>query len=289
MGVLLLASILAPSSVHAAVPIARAASGHATIPVTVASERADFVLDTGAEGTVLYRNFADRLGLTATSGSSQLVGQTGAIDLPEIEMPGFTVDGRTFGPMTTIALPSRADGVDLAGIVGLDVMKDALAVIDYPRGLFSLHDSTADPTVLAGKDAIAIDVRRAAGGLLVLDVGIGGVVGAAVLDSGSRDTRINWRFASALGIAPGSAALKQGGVIQGATITPVATVTTEVENISFAGHTVTKAEVRIADFPVFAQLEMSERPAMILGHDLLAGAKMVIDLAHDRVWFAWTE
>jgi predicted aspartyl protease len=282
------AAALALGSVAGAeVPITIAATGHAVVPVEVAGRPAvTFVLDTGAQDTVLYRHFADELGLKSVR-NEQVVGQTGATDVPVVSMPAFSVDGRSFPARSTVALPDRADGVRLNGILGQDVLREYLADIDYPRGRFSLRPASTDPRSLVPATAVPIRARRLDSGLMGFEVSVNGATGLAVLDSGSRDTRLNWNFARAAGISPDQDGLPDAGVIQGATNSAVSSKTIVLDRFVVAGRSLSQFTARAVDLPVFAEFGVADQAALILGHDVLKSARLVIDSSQDTVWFDW--
>lgn len=281
-------TLVPPSAAVAEVPITLAPTGHPVIPVQVAGRApVTFVLDTGAGQTVLYRHYADELALPLRA-AEQLVGQTGVTDVPGVIIPSLVVDGRAYEALATVALPDRADGARLNGIVGLDIMRGAITDIDFAAGRFALRPATSDPRRFLSPAATPIRVRRVAEQHLAFDVQINGVTGTAVLDSGARDTRLNWRFAAAAGYSPDDAALPEAGTIQGATNTPLTSKAIEIRTLTVAGHVITGQKARAVDLPVFEQFGVADRPALILGFDVLRRARIVIDLARDTLWFDWS-
>jgi predicted aspartyl protease len=268
-------------------PISLASTGHAVVPIEIEGHPSvTFVFDTGADQTVLYRHFADELGLAAL-GRDSLQGQTGTTDVPVVRMPRFSVDGRSFAARDTIVLPDRADGVRLNGILGLDVMRDYVADVDYPRARLTLHASGTDPRTLMSAAAVPVAVERVAGDLMAFTVTINGVRGTAILDSGSRDTRLNTRFAMAAGV-PLSEGAGHGEPIFGATNSALAATAVVLREFVVAGHTMVDFEARAVDLPVFAEFGVADRPALILGFDTLRSARVVIDGASNTVWFEWS-
>lgn len=275
------------TSAYGEVPITVASTGHAVVPVDVEGHaRVTFVLDTGADETVLYRHFADALGL-ATLSSDSLQGQTGAADVAVVRMPAFALDGRTFAARDTIVLPNRGDGAQLNGILGLDVMRDYVADIDYLRERFALRAASTDARTLVSAAAVRVPVRRLETGLMAFAVTINGATGTAVLDSGSRDTRLNGYFVRTAGLAPVEAA-GNDAVILGATNSPVLAKPVVLGRFEVAGHTLLEFNARAVDLPVFDEFGLADEPALILGYDALRSARVVVDSARDTVWFDWT-
>lgn len=257
--------------------MAIAASGHATVPVEGGFGIRQFVFDTGAEGTAVYADFADQAGFKAT-GSETLQGQTGAADLPVMEIDRLTLDGVTKAPLAAVRLDPRADGVPLAGIVGLDLFGDRTVDFDLPRKRLALLPAGTRP--LAGE---GIEATPTTGQLLTIPVRVGGVWATAVIDTGARKTRINWKLGRLLGLDP--AKLAKGETIQGATNRPIETSATRVRDVRLGDRRLASAPVLVADVPVFEAFKVAERPAIILGLDWLDETRMVIDFPARRVWF----
>jgi hypothetical protein len=269
--------LLAASPAAAEVPISIAASGHATVPVEGSFGVRQFVFDTGAEGSAAYADFAEKAGLKA-AGSEQLQGQTGAADVALVELGQLTLDGVAKASITAVRLVPRADGVPLAGIVGLDLFGDRTVDFDLPRKRLSLLAAGERP--IGGEGVAATPTT---GNLLTIPVTIGAVSATAVIDTGARKTRINWKLGRLLGLDPAKVA--RGDVIQGATNTAVETGAGSVSNVRLGSRRIAEAPVLVADLPVFEAFGVADQAAIILGLDWLSETRMVIDFPARRVWF----
>jgi predicted aspartyl protease len=275
LAILLAAGLAGPAPPEVLVEIAP--TGHATVPVTGSFGTGRFVFDTGAEGSAVYADFAESVGLVAT-GSATLQGQTGAADVPLIRLAELGLDGVRKAPIDVVKLPPRADGVPLAGIVGLDVFGDRTIDFDLPRGRIALLDGK--PPGLAG---IPVTATRTTGNLLTVPVAIGSVTATAVIDTGARKTRINWALGRLLGLDP--AKLAKGDTIQGATNKPIESGATRVADVHLGDRRLADAPVLVADLPVFEAFGVADRPAIILGLDWLGETRMVIDFPARQAWF----
>lgn len=274
---LLLVAIATPA--FAQVPIEIAASGHATVPVEGSFGVRQFVFDTGAQGSAVYEDFADSAGLAA-AGSTSLQGQTGTADVPVIRLAELTIDGVRKAPIEAVKLPRRADGVPLAGIVGLDVFGDRTVDFDLPGSRVALLPPGTRPAGLNGNPVVAMPTK---GDLLTVPVYIGSVTATAVIDTGARKTRINWALGRLLKLDP--AKLAKGDTIQGATNTAIETGATRISDVRLGDRCLAEAPVLVADLPVFEAFGVADRPAIVLGLDWLAETRMVIDFPARLVWF----
>ncbi|MGZ8281856.1 MAG: aspartyl protease family protein [Allosphingosinicella sp.] len=267
---------------RAEVPILIAATGHATVPVhSDAFGTRQFVLDTGAGGTALYEAFSRTIRLERAEETIGLVGQTGSADLPALRIPSLSLDGTSVDGIDAVVLPNRADGIPLAGIVGLDLFGRSLLDFDLPHRRAALHPTGT--RLEAMRDAVPIDAALTAGDLYTIEIIVDGVAAVAVLDTGARKTRINWRLGRMIGLDP--ATLPAGDVIQGATGTPIATSVARVRSVGLGGVTLRDAPVFVTDLPVFEVFGVADRPAVILGMDWLERARMIVDFPARKVWF----
>ena len=263
----------------AQVPVEVAASGHATVPVEGPFGVRQFVFDTGAEGTAVYADFAASAGLQV-GGAESVQGQTGATDVPLVLLPNVKLDGVTKEAISAVRLDRRADGVPLAGIVGIDLFGDRVVDFNFPARRLALLPTGRKPTGLTSKPIRATPII---GGLLTVPVRIGRASAVAVIDTGARKTRINWALGRLLGID--RANIAKGDIIHGATNQAVETGTATVHDVWLGARRLKSAPVLIADVPVFEVFGIARRPAIILGLDWLTETRLVIDFPARMVWF----
>jgi predicted aspartyl protease len=214
-----------------------------------------------------------------------LQGQTGRSDVASTTIREVVLDGRRAANIDAVILPDRADGVRLPGIVGLDVLGDYVADFNFLKAKLTLHPR-GTPAAALGVRFHRVAAERLRGGLLGLPVRINGTNGVAVLDTGARDSRINWRFAAAAGLRPDSPGLVDDGAIQGATNMPMMSRRGRVGDVWLGDFVRRNVSTRIVDLPVFDAFGVGDRPAMILGMDLLRDTRMVVDFHNAEVWFA---
>jgi predicted aspartyl protease len=268
-----------PMPALADVPMEIAATGHATVPVEGNFGTPQFVFDTGAEGTAVYTGFADSADLEVV-GSETLQGQTGADQVSMVRLQQLTIDGVRKGPVSAVKLKPRADGVPLAGIVGIDVFGDRTVDFDLPGRRLALLPPGKRPEGLTG---LGIGAAPTLGNLLTIPVSIGNVEAIAVVDTGARKTRINWALGKLLGLEPTK--LAKGDTIQGATNKAIETGATRIADVHLGDRRLADAPVLVADLPIFEVFGVAGRPAIILGLDWLENTRMVIDFPARLVWF----
>jgi len=268
---------------RAEVPLTIAESGHAVVPVELEGVGVfAFVLDTGAEGSALYSPFEAVNHVPIRAETTELQGQTGAAPVRVASLPRVSVDGLRAENVAAVVLEPRADGVPLPGIIGLDVFGGAVLDFDLPRGRARFGPSGTRFASASTDDGVA--AATTTGGLLTFPVAIAGVEAVAVLDTGARKTRINWRLGRLLGLD--AAKLAPGDVIQGATNSAVVTSEATVQDVRFGAARLASAPVLVADLPVFEVFGVADRPAVIFGLDWLTETRLVVDFPLRRIWFS---
>ena len=111
-----------------------------------------------------------------------------------------------------------------------------------------------------------------------LTIRLNGVEVPAVLDTGARGTIINWAAAKAIGLTPDTPGLVKGTDVRGATTHATPSVKAKLARLSIDTAEMRDRDIRIADLPVFKVLGFeAEQPAVILGIDMFADRRFVID------------
>jgi hypothetical protein len=177
-----------------------AAGGQTTVPIEMVrqlifvrvavngSSPLGFILDTGAEVTVINRSRLDRLGLTAVGNLGEGAGG-GDVDVSFVKGVSFAVGGVTITDQVVTAIP--LDGLEgplghpIDGVLGYDFISRFVVEIDYARARLTLRDPAAFtgpgpgeavpitlqggvPNVTAGID---VPGRPALTGVFVVDTG----------------------------------------------------------------------------------------------------------------------
>lgn len=137
-----------------AVPVREVRTGHHLVEATINGRTGEFVLDTGANMTVIDRSRLARFGLSPASsdlGGAIGIGSGGQASRVPIE--GFAIGSvevrqnrvvsSDLGQLLTVL--SRASGRTVDGIIGQDVLVEHRAIIDVARPMLYLMDDDADP------------------------------------------------------------------------------------------------------------------------------------------------
>lgn len=247
-----------------------------------------FILDTGADGSAAYQWFAEDRHLP-NGKSEEMMGQTGTATIPTFDVRRLTVDGRERTNLTADGLPNRHDRGRQAGVVGNDFMDGAIVVFDYPCRSVSILSRGADLRALtSGARGIkAVEVKGTT--QLIFRVSLNGAEGFAVLDTGSRDTRINTRFAALARVDTESRDFREGPALNGASGARLASKIGPIGSVQAVGLSVDHARGRVMDLPVFQVWGLMGQPAMILGMDQMKGYRLVYDHLDRQFWFTSSE
>ena len=102
----------------------------------------DFLFDTGADHTVLYKNGAKKVQLFF-DGKIQNVGFGGIQTRDLSQRNQLTLGNMKWKDEAVMFIDNQADNAD--GIIGFNVFEDKLVEIDYERQQIIIHDRTFDP------------------------------------------------------------------------------------------------------------------------------------------------
>lgn len=243
-----------------------------------------FLVDTGAERTVIARELADRLGLApgqkmrmATIGSTAMVPsfRVAALQMTDLHLKSFDAPaffGRDIGA---------------AGLIGVDMLEDRRVLIDFNRQSMQILETRkrARP-IIHDDDAIVVTARNSAGRLILSDARIDGKRIDVIVDTGAQTSVGNLalqklvmaRRANRLPLTPTTL-----GAVTGE---DVPAMFTAIRRISINGMDVNDLPVSFADSQAFRALGLNERPALLLGMDSLAlFDRIEIDFPNRRVVF----
>lgn len=248
-----------------------------TVPVHIEGEGPfEFMVDTGAEATVVTDRVRDRLGLQS-AGSATVVGMASRVSVELVALDGLEFAARVFDGLQAPLLQSQHVGAD--GILGLDTLQDLRVLIDFRNDTIAVDDAAA----LGGNKGyeIVIRARRKLGRLIITEATIDGVRTSVILDTGAQTSIGNLSLRRKLRARARQQVKNQdvnGREFEGTVdvVGPLKIEDMQLDNLP----------VMFADGPAFAQLGLSKRPAMILGmRDLRVFDRVAIDFAARQILF----
>ncbi len=248
-----------------------------TVPVAIAGAGPyPFVVDTGAQRSVISRQLARRLGLPAGR-RLRLTAMSGISDVESVLIPSLSVSTLRAARIEAPALEARHLGAP--GMLGIDTLQGHALSIDFDRQTMTVIPSAKrDRRARRSGDEIVIQARSLFGQLVVTDAKVMGKRVRVVLDTGTS-------------VSVGNLALKRlitrrtKGLAQ-ATFTSVTGgelaadyVVVPAMEIGSAG--INNLPIAFADAAPFRAFGLEDRPAMLLGMDALKLFRRVnIDFAN---------
>lgn len=243
-----------------------------------------FLVDTGAERTVIARELAERLGLTpgaklrlATIGGSSMVQsyriaalQMQKLHLASVEAPAFF--GRHIGA---------------AGLIGVDMLEERRVLIDFRKeSMQVLETRRRAPSLIKDDDAIVVTARNSAGRLILSDARLNGKRIDVIVDTGAQTSVGNMALKKLVAEKRANRFPFTPAILDAVTGEAVSATQTAIKRIVINGMDVNDLPVSFADSQAFRALGLHDRPAILLGMDSLSLFDRVeIDFPNKRVVF----
>ena len=226
-----------------------------------------FVVDTGADRTVIAQDVADTLGLPR--GDKVMVEGI----LKTVESQTVPIGRMDFGPfslanMSAPLLPRESLQAD--GYLGLDAIGRGRVTFDFKAGRLSIEDPRPSFTAnLVPPDEARVTVVGNSGHLRSVDCGVDGVPATAFVDTGAAVSVGNSALFRALVDHHG--ALFEPGLVplSGVTGGEIDGRVTRAGKIRLKGFEFTSAELVIADIQIFDLWGLADTPALLIGMNYL--------------------
>ena len=253
-----------------------------TVPVTIGARGPwPFVVDTGAERTVVARELAGVLGL-ASGGDVRVLTMTGTSTVGTTLVPALSVSTITQRTIRAPALEARNMGA--LGMLGIDVLQGHMVRIDFDHRQMTLRPSTKRRgTARHASDEIVVTARSLYGQLIVTDARWRNVRIAVVIDTGSP-------------VSIGNAALRTAIGTRARAVGPIAVIAATgdelvadgyvANDVSIGGVAFSNVPIAFAEVAPFRRFGLEGKPAMMMGMDLLRLFRVVqIDFPNREIRF----
>ncbi len=242
-----------------------------------------FIVDTGAENTLIARDLATQLALQEgpdktihSLGASRTVG---TVVIPQLAVNRLVV-------RDTVAAALSRNNLGAAGILGLPALRSQRMLLDFKAGTMSLTPSDERPENWEG-DSILVTARSRLGQLILTDASIEGEFVQVILDTGNDlsvgNLALRRLLAKRGAIRSGSETAIELLDVNGTTTIVNATTVKEfrIASVGFEN-----LPVAFADARVFTVLGLKRAPALLLGMDALQlFGRVSIDFGRRRVRF----
>lgn len=237
-----------------------------------------FMIDTGAQNTVLGETLADRLKLREGKGAV-LSGLAGTRAVRTVTIDELVLGRRSYYGLIAPLLEEHNIGAD--GIVGVDSLQGQRIVIDFRADTMTIDDKRN----IGREDGydIVVVARRKSGQLIMTDARIDGVNISVVIDTGAEGSIGNLALLAALG--------KRGAALTPTVLTSVTGQEVSAQmayskRLTVHGMEINNVAVAFADAPPFRSLGLDKKPALFLGmRELRVFRRIAIDFPSRRVFF----
>ena len=250
-----------------------------------------FVIDTGAGTSSIADTVADRLGLPA--GDPVLVhGITEAAMTRTVQVDRLELNGMGFSRLQCPVF--RRDQLGADGLIGLDVLSRFSLRFDVARRTATL--TLRGVRIVAGGDVQTGSrirrgrmhtVRGRYGQLILTQVQVDGQQAAAFVDSGAQYSIGNLALARAIGARhPDRRRAPRPVPVYGVTGQRLNADLLQVDDLRLGLTRLGPTPLLFADLHAFETLEMADRPALLLGADVLSRFREVtLDFPDNAVAF----
>jgi predicted aspartyl protease len=252
------------------VPIAAAtdAASHLTVAVRIDGHGPyHFVVDTGADRTILATEVADELGLFRGD-RVMLDGVVSAVLTDTVAVRTLSSGSITCRHLVVPTLSRSLLQAD--GYLGLDFLDGHRVTFDFKNHILQVSEPRARLSASwARENEARIGASGSAGHLQALDCVVDGVPATAFIDSGAEVSAANAPLLAAL--AKRNPSFGEIGTIRLIDITggEILGKVAMVDKIRFSGLTFHDCPLVIADFLVFGVWGLRQRPALLIGMNLL--------------------
>lgn len=234
-----------------------------------------FMIDTGAQATVLSYELAERLALSER-GSATLVGMASRRPIETTPVDAMAVGNRSFSIARAPLVP-RANIGAADGILGLDSLQDQRVLIDFDKNEISV----ANAEELGGNSGyeIIVKARRQLGQLIITQARLDGVRIAVLVDTGAQGSIGNLALLERLRTRDHSN-----------------TEITDINGVQMSGNIRLAKQLEIGraqlnhlpvfffDSPTFEAMGLHDQPALVLGmNELKLFKRVAIDFKTRRV------
>jgi len=240
-----------------------------------------FIIDTGANRSVLSQALASRLGLTQSG-----EGLVHSIDSAE-PAPLVNVESLSFGGLhlsggdTPVLDGPMLDGEH--GLLGVDGMIGRLLHVDFTRHCVEIYENAAQMPM---QGWLSVPAHMRFGSLLMVPGEIQGVHVNVLIDTGSNISLANGRFRDALlGVAARSVEYHGGHAFTGGR--PIVLSQAVWTPRLRMGRTIVDSVIAyVGDFHIFDLWGLQDEPTLLIGMDVLAHSReMAIDYEYGLVYF----
>lgn len=240
-----------------------------------------FIVDSGADRSVIGAGLARRLGLPAGP-AVMLNGMAGASRVDTVRLGQLRIGASVIPDIVAPALPERNLGAQ--GLLGIDALAEQRLMLDFDKKAITVQDARR-PAPVQSRDEIVVTARRRNGQLILTEVTAADRTIYAVIDTGSQATVGNTALLERI---TRMRRPPPGREVTLVSVTGEVIVAKEVvlRELRIGGVTLKGVPVAFVDAPPFALFGLAKQPALLLGTDVLGVFRRVsLDFRNRKVRF----
>lgn len=243
-----------------------------------------FLVDTGAERTVIARELAARLGL-AEGAKLRLATIGGSATVPSFRIAALQMSNLHLASVEAPAFHGRHIGA--AGLIGVDMLENRRVLIDFRKERMQILETRRRaPSLIKDDDAIVVTARNSAGRLILSDARLNGKRIDVIVDTGAQTSVGNMALQKLVADRRANRLPFSATELTAVTGEDVPALHTAIKRIAINGLDINDLRVSFADSQAFRALGLHERPALLLGMDSLSlFDRIEIDFPNKRVVF----
>ncbi len=259
-----------------------------TVPVMINGQGPfDFVVDTGADRTVISEELAKQLNLPQT-GTATLHAMGGSAKVKLVAIKTVQVSTNIAKHVRAAALPRRNVGAD--GLLGIDSLKNQRIVMNFQTKTMRVEPaSTPEEAVPEDSDLIIVTAKTRLGQLVMVDADANGQKIWVVVDTGAQNSIANTRLRALLVKRVPETEIRSINMLDVLGRTTPAEYTV-VSKLRIGGVSMGNAAIAFADAHPFRLFGLTRKPSMLLGVESLRSFRRVsVDFATRKVKFLLPE
>lgn len=238
-----------------------------------------FVVDSGADTSVIGKRLADALTLPAGR-PALLNSMTDSSQVERVLVGSLQLGSSAF---RDLELPRLAEAdIGATGMIGLDALANQRLMLDFDRRKISVDDASVPAPRMDGEIVVVARLRR--GQLILTQVKANRLALDAVIDTGSEISIGNKALRDQV-VRRGRSQLQKVEVI-GVTGKAATLELAVIDELRIGAITLNNVPIAFADVPPFEVFGLSQRPALLLGTDLMENfRKISLDFRARKVRF----
>lgn len=252
-----------------------------TVPVSIEGKGPfSFVIDTGAERSVISRKIADILKLEGEE-PAELMSIAGTSMVDMVYVPSLTLGQKSYEGLISPVLAARHIGAE--GILGLDGLQDQRILFDFAANQIVIEDAEKARNLPRSRE-IVVTAKRRSGQLIFTDATISGIKINVIVDTGAQISIANKVLQKRL--MKRARELGDDKLLIAVTGETLGVEFGRARDFRIGRARFASLSVAFADAPPFERFGLANKPTLLMGMDVLRKFDQVaIDFLKRKIHF----